>query len=188
MWSAVAGETSDAALDSDIGQLRAMCQTLGGLVMSPLAGAAIGRDWQKRASDLVEIVRVVTAQLLGSTRPRDFPMQGDLGSKPYVYRYLPSISPSTWVQVGVWGRFADEGLTPFWLMLHRDDKGSGGFQAALHRLMASDLSRKIRRDEGHAWVPLEVPGDLNGPELVDALAKRVGTVLQILKPGPGVHN
>jgi hypothetical protein len=182
VWTAVAEETSDAALASDLRQLTAMCHTLGGLVIPPLAGAAIGRDWQQRASDLVKIVSVVTAQFLGSTRHRSLPMQGDLRSKPYTYRYLPPISQDTWVQVGVWGRFADEGLTPFWLMLHRDDKGSGGFRAALQRLMASELSREIRRDEGHAWVPLEVPGDLNGPEVVDALAKRVDIVLQILRP------
>ena len=134
-----------------------MCHTLGGLVIPPLAGAAIGRDWQERASDLVKIVSVVTAQVLGSTRHRSLPMQGDLRSKPYTYRHLPPISQDTWVQVGVWGRFADEGLTPFWLMLHTDDKGSGGFRAALQRLMASELSRRIRRDEGHAWVPWKCP-------------------------------
>lgn len=92
------------------------------------------------------------------------------------------ISQETWVQVGVWGRLADEGLTPFWLMLHKDDKGSGGFQAALQRLMASELSRKVRRDDGDAWVPLEVPGDASEPELVDALETKVGAVLGILKP------
>jgi hypothetical protein len=106
VWTAVAEETSDAALASDLRQLTAMCHTLGGLVIPPLAGAAIGRDWQERASDLVKIVSVVTAQFLGSTRHRSLPMQGDLRSKPYTYRYLPPISQDTWVQVGVWGRFA----------------------------------------------------------------------------------
>ena len=55
-------------------------------------------------------------------------MQGDLRSKPYAYRYLPPISPGHLGAGWGLGRFADEGLTPFWLMLHRDDKGSGGFR------------------------------------------------------------
>ncbi|WP_141921489.1 hypothetical protein [Haloactinospora alba] len=183
VWAAVAEESSDAGLAGDLRQLRAMCHTLGGCVTPPLAGTATGRDWQERASDLVEIVDVVTRQLLGSWSPRSLPRQGKLvPTEPWVYRYLPMISPDTWVQVGVWGRFADEGLTPFWLMLHKDDRGSGGFQAALQRLMASELSRKVRRDDGHAWVPLEVSGDASGPELLDALRTTVGAVLRILKP------
>lgn len=121
-------------------------------------------------------------QLLGSMGPRNFPMRGDLLSKPYAYRYLPAISQDTWVQVGAWGRFADQGLTPFWILLHRDDKGPGGFQDALRRLMASELSLRIRRDEGHAWVPLDVPEDANGPELIRLLTQRVEDVLAILKP------
>ncbi|MBE1457160.1 hypothetical protein H4W79_001374 [Nocardiopsis terrae] len=182
VWAAVAEESGEAGLAGDLRQLRAMCQTLGAGVVPPLAGTATGRDWQERAGDLVTIVNVVTARFLGSLRPRSLPMQGDLVSKPWTYRYLPEISQETWVQVGVWGRFADEGLTPFWLMLHKDDRGSGGFQAALQRLMASELSRRVRRDDGHAWVPLEVPGDASGPELVDALETKVGAVLRILKP------
>ncbi|MFD0853513.1 hypothetical protein ACFQ07_14845, partial [Actinomadura adrarensis] len=147
-----------------------------------LAGTVTGQDVRKRAPDLVEIVRVVTKQFLGSTPAGSLPMQGNLVSSPWTYRYLPSISQDTWVQVGVWAKFADEGLTPFWLMLHKDDKGTGGFQAALQRLMTSRLSRYVRRDDGYAWVPLNVPADANGPELVEALAKQVGTVLEILKP------
>ncbi|WP_190394427.1 PD-(D/E)XK nuclease family protein [Nocardiopsis quinghaiensis] len=181
VWADVAEQTSDAALANDLRQLRAMCQTLGGGVIPPLAETTAGRDWQERASDLVKIVNVVTARFLGSLGPRDLPMQGNLVSKPWTYRYLPEISQETWVQVGVWGRFADEGLTPFWLMLHKDDKGSGGFQTALQRLLASELSRKVRRDDGHAWVPLEVPSDASGPELVDALETKVGAVLGILR-------
>ena len=181
-WDAVAEESSDAGLASDLHQLKAMCHTLGGRVIPPLAGTASGRDWQERASDLRRTVEVVTARFLGSLSRRNLPMQGNLESKPYTYRYLPEISRTTWVQVGVWGTFADEGLTPFWLMLHKDDERSGGFQAALQRLMASELSRKVRRDDGHAWVPLEVPGDANGPELADALETRVGAVLGMLKP------
>ncbi|WP_460755000.1 hypothetical protein [Nocardiopsis oceani] len=183
VWDAVAEESADTRLASDLQQVTAMCQTLGGHVIPPLAGTATGRDWQERASDLRATVDVVTGRFLGSLGRRDLPVQGNLGpEKPYRYRYLPEISRTTWVQVGVWGWLADEGLTPFWLMLHKDDEGSGGFQAALQRLMASALSRKVRRDGHHAWVPLEVPGDANGPQLADALEAEVSAVLRILKP------
>ncbi|MFI6578073.1 hypothetical protein ACIBFB_19970 [Nocardiopsis sp. NPDC050513] len=183
VWAGVAEESRDPVLAGDLRQLRAMCHTLGGHVIPPLTDTATGRGWQERAGDLAKIVDAVTARFLGSLSPRDLPMQGNLGAKPWMrYRYLPMISQETWVQVGAWGRFADEGLTPFWLMLHKDDKGSGGFQAALQRLMASELSRKVRRDDGHAWVPLEVPGDAGEPELVEVLATKVSTVLGILKP------
>lgn len=182
VWAAVAEEAGDVALESDLRQLTAMCQTLGGLVIPPLAGAATGRDWSERSRDLVKIVSTVTAQFLGSTPARSLPMQGDLKSKPWTYRYLPMLSQNTWAQVGAWGRFADEGLTPFWLVLLKDDRGTGGFQASLQRLMASKFARTIRRDDGHAWVPLHVAGDASGPEVVDALAKQVDAVLDILKP------
>ena len=182
VWEAVTEESGDTRLASDLQQVKAMCRTLGGLVIPPLAGTAAGLDWQARASDLRETVQVVTARFLGSLGPSNLPMRGRLESTQYCYRYLPEISRTTWVPVGVWGRLADEGHTPFWLMLHTDDEGSGGFQAALQRLLASERSRKVRRDFGHAWVPLEVPGDASGPELADALEAEVGAVLRILKP------
>jgi len=109
-------------------------------------------------------------------------MQGDLVTKPYAYRYLPSISPKTWIQVGVWGQLADEGQTPFWVRLLKDDSRTGGFAAALQRVMASEFSRRVRRDDGDAWIPLDAPARATGPELVEALAAQVDHVLEILKP------
>jgi hypothetical protein len=179
VWERVASESDDSELASDLTQLKAMCRTLGGLVMPPLEGTATGENWQGRASDLVTIVKQLTEQFLGSST---FPMQGDLVSKPWAYRYLPSISPNTWVQVGVWGQFADEGQTPFWLMLHKDDRGSGGFASAKERIMASEFSRRVRRDDGHVWVPLDAPANATGPELVDALATQLDAVLATLRP------
>ena len=182
VWSEVASRDRDNHLADDLHQLTAMCRTLGGLVMPPLAGVATGVEWRTRAEDLVTGVRTVTAQFLGSDGAFRLPMQGNLVNKPWTYRYLPPIDRETWVQVGVWATFADEGLTPFWLMLHKDDQHTGGFRAALQRLMASDLSRRVRRDDGHAWVPLDVPADAAGPELVDSLATRIGGVLDVLRP------
>lgn len=182
LWNGVADSAQDDWLISDVQQLKSMCQTLGGLVIPPLYDTASGHGWQERTEDLVAIVRVLTAQLLGSLTPRDLPMRGDLKAKPYTYRYLPSISQDTWVQVGVWTRFANEGLTPFWVMLHRDDKGTGGFDAALQRLMSSRLAGQVRRDDRHAWIPLHPPPDATGPELVEALSAQVESVLEILRP------
>lgn len=181
MWGQVADRAADPGLSSDVRQLTAMCQTLGGMVISQLAGAATGEGWRERRSDLVKVVKLVTRQLLGSVPPGSLPMQGDLTSTPFAYRYLPPIAKKTWVQVGVWDNLADEGGTPFWLKLHKDDERTGNFQAALNRLMASTRARQVRRDQGHAWVPLHVPSDAAGPDLLDALAGEVEDVLAALK-------
>ena len=42
--------------------------------------------------------------------------------------------------------------------------------------MTSTLAEDVRTDDGHVWLPLDLRGDLAGPEIVDQLVAHVHAV------------
>ncbi len=74
VWEAAAAAATgaDAArLGSDVEQLRAMCHTLGGMVVPAFGDAAPrrGRAWRSRLNDYAQVVDQVTASLAPSGNP-----------------------------------------------------------------------------------------------------------------------
>jgi hypothetical protein len=85
-------------------------------------------------------------------------------------RYFRGGYGNSEISVGIANRFAGMGGPPFWL---RYNKYTPDFSAVRVRIMASDYADLARQDDGHLWLPLDVPGDLAGPEVVERLLDRI---------------
>lgn len=75
--------------------------------------------------------------------------------------------------MGVVGRLASEGGTPFWARYHRK---TSSFREAADRIMASRLATDARGDGGHIWLPLRVSKDRSGAAIIDEPADGIETI------------
>lgn len=170
--SLASGDVDQAgALGSDVAQFRAMCDTLGGLLIRPLGLSALGVAWRDRADDL----RSIAVETSGRFVPPDirFPVGDETG---YLYRrYMPGgdAHPDVCCSLGVATMFADRGDAVFWLRYHRL---TPGFEIVSRRLQATDWVRTERANR-HLWVPLHADPDMAGPELVNDLTEQITRVI-----------
>ena len=157
------------SLAADLVQLRELVVTMGGLVIPPLDGAAAGEGWREREPDLRIIVDQVTTRLSDPSSRRP-PIVHEVGYDPL--RYAPGgySEPGSSCSVGLASRFADQGATPLWL---ESAKLTPHFADIRARIMTSTFADDVLTDDGHLWLPLALPGDLAGPELVDHLVAEV---------------
>ena len=172
MEEAISSVADVSELAGDLVQFRAMCTTLGGLIIPPLGLAAFGSQWREREEDLRQIVREVTSRVVGPVGR--FPMGDEAGYEHR--RYIPGgdAAPGVCCDVGVGTRFADEGATPFWLRYHRQ---TPGFTIVKERLLASPHAPNIRTEGRQLWLPLEADPDAAGPDLVKALTAQVADII-----------
>jgi hypothetical protein len=163
-------------------QFRAMCATLGGLVIAPLGSVSFGDEWREREQDLRQLVREATDHFMppGSR----WPMSSEVGyeHRRYIPGYLSdgTVDNGANCSVGIGTRFADEGQTPFWLRYHRRTPDFGLVKARLSR---SSYSPRLRTDDRHVWVPLDARPDAAGPELVRDLVAQISSILATASTG-----
>lgn len=173
---AVAGLPDAADIKGDLVQFRAMCTTLGGLVIAPLGSVSFGDAWREREQDLRQLVQEVTEHFV--TPDIRWPMSSEDGYEHR--RYFPVRLPDGTVNsdascsVGIATRFADEGQTPFWLRYRRQ---TPDFELVKAHLSRSSYSPTIRTDDRHLWLPLEARPDAAGPELVQNLVAQISRIL-----------
>jgi hypothetical protein len=158
------------SLAGDLVQLRELCVTLGGLVIPPLGGAASGENWREREEDLRIIVDQVTVRLK-APEDKNLPIQHEAGYDPM--RYVPGKYLRSYCSVGLASRFADQGLSPLWLRYHQQ---TDGFRAIRARIMTSKFRDEARDDDGHIWLPLHIPPNFAGPDVVDQVVEQVAAV------------
>jgi hypothetical protein len=174
MWDTLLADVPDSAdgLRADVVQLRAMCLSLGGLVIAPLGVAASGEAWRTREDGNRVVVDEVTRALSVGTR-RLYPI-GDEGvfraRRYFDSGYATGDGGVGAAAVGVHTGFADAGGSPIWLRFHKD---TTGFLNILGVVMGSGLGDGGRRDGGHLWLPLHVDPDLGGIDLVSDLVEQV---------------
>jgi hypothetical protein len=164
--------SDDAGLAGDVEQFAAMCHTLGGMVIAPLAAAAGGGNWRTRFNDLAQIIDATT---------RTFDQRAPIGDEPLYSRrrYFPSGysnfegEPKGAASIGIAEEFADAGLSPIWLRIH---KATDCFTMIRDRLVASPFRDAARVDHGHLWLPLTIDPDLPGPDLVASLSAQVEAI------------
>ena len=167
---------SPDSLSADLVQLRGLCTALGGLVISPLAHAALGGDWRQRQEDLRTLVDQVTSRLR-NPKGKMPPIIHETGFDPL--RYLPGgyVKRGSALAVGLASRFADQGMSPLWVRWH---KRTRHYSAIRVRIMASAYRDQVRTDDGHLWLPLMLQPEMTGPELVDDLVYQVETMKSVL--------
>jgi hypothetical protein len=94
-------------------------------------------------------------------------------------RYFPSGyssfegEPKGAASIGIAEEFADAGLSPIWLRIH---KATDGFTMIRDRIVASPFRDAARVDHGHLWLPLTIDPDLPGPDLVASLSAQVEAI------------
>lgn len=173
---AVAGLPDAADIGGDLVQFRAMCTTLGGLVIAPLGSVSFGEEWREREQDLRQLVREATDHFVppGSR----WPMSSEVGyqHRRYIPGYLSdgTVDLGANCSVGIGIRFADEGQTPFWLRYHRR---TPDFELVRARLSRSSYSPRMRTDDRHLWLPLDARPDAAGPELVQDLVAQISSII-----------
>ena len=173
---AVAGLHDACDIGGDLVQFRAMCTTLGGLVIAPLGRVSFGDEWREREQDLRQLVRESTEHFVQSGIR--WPMSSEVGYEHR--RYIPgnlsngTVDNGANCSVGIGTRFADEGQTPFWLRYHRR---TPDFELVKARLSRSSYSPRMRTDDRHVWLPLDARPDAAGPELVQDLVAQISSII-----------
>jgi hypothetical protein len=166
-------------------ELEAMYRELSGDYMAPLASPEALRLWREREDDFVKLVDRVTRQLTTQHRllPMDFDERGSTAApgsegRGYRRRYVSPVAGDTapCYSVGVRDSFA-EYLTPVWLRFHKD---TGDFERIRQRIKDSDLQRVD--SGGHIWIPLTVPTDVSGEEIVADLFEQAKAVERVAFP------
>jgi hypothetical protein len=165
--SAVAGDGSGpVSIAADVGQLRAVCDTLS-VWSTPLASfPEVEREGFLRVV-VDQLKEHVPATSLRSLQVRD---PDYLLFRYYEVRELPG----TVFSIGVVPGLAPLDEAVFWLRFHRK---TGGFSEVKRRLRRSAVAEQIREHRGHIWFPLNVDPDLSAPALIDAIVAQVVVIL-----------
>ena len=168
----------------ELEQLQAMYTELRGNFIAPLASDEDLRKRESCATNFVELVNQVTRRL--TKLHRIYPMrlesleQVSPERKPgeyhlrYVCSFVDDAAPC--YSIGIRDSFA-EWVTPIWLRFHRD---TGNFRLVRQRIESSDL--RSLKSGGHIWIPLDVPLDVSGEQMIQSLVEQAEEVLRMAYP------
>lgn len=168
----------------ELEQLQAMYRVLSGDYIEPLASVEELEQWRERETDLHNVVDHVTRQLTTEhTEHRLYPLREEtLGDarpdcelRGYHRRYVCPVASGvqSCFSIGVRDSFA-EFVTPIWMRFRKD---TGDFGLIRQRIEASSL--QWLESGGHIWIPLEVPLDASGEQIIQSLVEQAEEVLQV---------
>lgn len=166
----------------ELKQLQSMYRELSNEFIAPLASDEDLREWRSSETDFVKLVDQVTQRL--TAQHRLYPMGSESleGEVPperepgeYRRRYVCPCTNKTasCYSIGVRDSFA-EWVTPIWMRFHKD---TDDFSRIRQRIESS-IERSLR-SSGHVWIPLDVPRDISGEQMVDALCEQIEKVLHV---------
>ena len=162
----------------ELKQLQAMYRVLSGDYIAPLADIEDLHRWRERETDFVNVIDKATRRL--TTRHHVYPMQVealdgapvDSESSGHRFRYVCPLAKSCF-SIGVRDPFAGW-VTPVWMRFH---KKTGNFQHIGQRIEASGLA--ALQSSGHIWIPLEVPLDAPGEQIIQALVDEAREIVRM---------
>ncbi len=173
-------------LRHELEQLQAMYRVLIGDYIAPLADEEDLRQWRERETDLVNVVDQVTRRLTTQVTTQDkvYPMQreplegvsADSAPSGHRYRYVCPIGKSCF-SIGVRDSFAGW-VTPVWMRFHRN---TGNFKQIRQRVEASVPSSI--ESGGHIWIPLDVPFNVSGEEMIQSLVDQAEKIVEVIYNG-----
>ena len=168
----------------DVAQLTALYRVLSGQHIEPLASTEDLLAWRERAGVFTQIVDRVTRSLL-QNEEKLYPIGTEqvagepegLEPRGYYRRYLcrPLGDQRPCFSIGVRDPFQNFS-TPIWMRFHRE---TPRFRIVRDRLIRSPLSDKLVHSDGHVWIPLEVPLNTGGDQLVAAVVTNAEEVAMI---------
>jgi hypothetical protein len=171
----------DERFRHELEQLQSMYYELSSDFIAPLASDEDLRQWRTSETDFVKLVDQVTRHL--TTQHSIYPMQleplEDASQEDelryYHRRYVcPCVDDAaSCYSIGVRDSFA-QWVTPIWMRFHKD---TGNFQLTRQRIELSDLEKLP--SGGHIWIPLHVPRDASGDQMVKALIEQAEEVIRV---------
>ncbi len=178
-------QTGSDRFREEVEQLEAMYRVLSGFHIEPLATVEALLQWRERETDFVNLVERASRRL--TTLHNIYPMQRELSEqtgvglepKGYHRRYvqidLGAFKP--FFSLGVRDPFAGH-FTPVWMRFNR---ATPGFQEVQARLESSKLRAGLVHSDGHLWIPLDVPLDVTGDAIVNALVAESEAVIRVIQ-------
>ena len=165
-----------------------MYRVLSGDFIAPLASEEDLLQWRERGreTDFLKLVDKVTRRL--TTQHSIYPMgfesledasheheHEDMGyRRRYICRLVDDLESC--FSIGVRDSF-EEWLTPIWMRFHQDTDNFGRMR---HRREASSL--RSLESSGHIWIPLEVPLEVSGEQMIQALFEQAEEVVRVACP------
>jgi hypothetical protein len=171
----------------ELEQLQAMYRVLNGDFIAPLASVEELHHWRERETDFINLVDQATRKLTKHHKvlplrsepldPRELPEAASQEREQNFYRlrYVGPLvnNPASFYSIGVRDSFA-EWVTPIWMRFHKD---TGDFGRIRQRIEGSSLRRL--ESGGHLWIPLEVPLNVSGEQMVPALVEQADKVVRM---------
>lgn len=170
----------------ELEQLRSMYHELSSDYIAPLASEENLRQWRSSDTDFAKLIDQATRQLTRlTTQRRLYPLRVELfdedaSAEPREYRLryvCPCANnPESCYSIGVRDSFA-EWVTPIWMRFHRD---TGDFRRIRQRIKSSAL--RSLESSGHVWLPMNIPRDVSGEQMTQALVDQAEEVLRVAFP------
>ena len=165
----------------ELEQLEAMYHVLSGDFIAPLASAEDLKQWEAHEEDFLAIVDRATRRL--TTQHSVYPMGPETldgeshENVPMVYRRR-YVCPCTFDKescfaIGVRHSFA-EWVTPIWMRFRSD---TGNFERIRENVERSSVD--FLDSSGHLWIPLHLPFNASGEEMIQAVVEQADEVLWI---------
>lgn len=169
---------STALLRFEVEQVRGMYRVLTGAFIAPLADEDDLRQWRTRRDEFEKVIDKVTRRL--TTEHAIYPMSREpLPGEPstdasggYQRRYVCP-APGSCFSIGIRDAFAGY-LTPVWMRFHKD---TGNFSQIRRRIQASSV--RCVESSGHIWIPLDVPLQVSGEQMVDTISMKISEIMSV---------
>jgi hypothetical protein len=170
----------------ELEQLQSMYQELSSDHIASLASDEDLRKWRSSDTDFVKLIDQVTRQLTKlTTQRRLYPLRVESleedtspGQREYRLRYVcPCANNSgSCYSIGVRDSF-EAWVTRIWMRFHRD---TVNFRHIRQRIESSDL--RSLESSGHVWIPMDVPRDVPGELMIQALVDQAEEILRVAFP------
>jgi hypothetical protein len=165
-------------------QLQSMYRELSSDFIATLASDEDLHQWRSSETNFAKLVDQVTRQL--TQQHKTYPWQTETleetGSDgeplQHHFRYICPFAgdKKSCYSIGVRDSFA-KWITPIWMRFHKD---TSKFRLIRERIRTSDL-RKLE-SSGHIWMPLDIPRDVSGDQMVQSLVDQAQEVVRVAYP------
>jgi hypothetical protein len=173
----------------DLAQLEEMYRELRGDYIAPLADKEDLLYWRERETDFINVAKEASRQLTPGGRllpfqpePLEEPSEKSEGpseafeDQVYRRRYVrfPDGHSDSYFSIGVRDPFSGW-KTPIWMRFHRDTDKFGSIRQRIEK----DPFLVWRESGGHIWIPMKVPYEVPGEQMIDAIVEQAKAVLSV---------
>lgn len=156
---------------ADLAQFEELCLAFGGMKSE----GQVPSEWERLGERFLPVIDAVTSRLSEGKR---LPLVTTSAFAPS--RYVESNLPGLFGALGIHQVLSDDERFPLWLRFHRDTgKEDGGIATIRARFTNSKYANRMRTDDGHVWIPMDVDEQLDDLGLVSSLIDECRELLKI---------